>query len=71
MTRAVTRAVTHRRRQKGAQMKTDFSVLPIIAAGALYVFGLIVLSLHFIQSLAILTVQGNWAATVMDHLVEF
>lgn len=52
-------------------MKTDFSVLPIIAAGALYVFGLIVLSLHFIQSLAILTVQGNWAATVMDHLVEF
>jgi hypothetical protein len=52
-------------------MKTEISLLPIIAAEALYVFGLIMLSLHFVQSLAILSVQSNGAARVLEHLLEF
>jgi hypothetical protein len=52
-------------------MRTDISFLPIMAAATIYVFGVITLSLHVVQSLAILTVQGNSAAAVLEHLLDF
>jgi hypothetical protein len=52
-------------------MKTDLSLFPLIAAGAIYVFGVIMLSLHLVRSFAVLTVQNNGAGKVLEQLLEF
>lgn len=52
-------------------MKTEIPLLPIIAAAAIYVFGLLMLSLHLVRSFAILTAQNNWMDGALERLLEF